>query len=794
MTSGMYEAVYVIIGWTTQLTSCACQADEATGGSPRRLLRNFLGRKYSKREKASLAIKLKFEASIFSSPLDPEVAANYKGEFHAKTPEEEKFLRKILHEHILFDEFSDEELLEVINATEKIEVEPETRLVQQGSHGEDLYIVQTGVLTLFCEYQNKSLGQLVDGDFYGETDLLYGFKAASALIADKSSTLWRLSQMTYRCVRAKHSIQADSSILESLKKVPEFANWPDQTLKKFADSLTRVSYDAGDRIITKGEVGDVFYLIEKGSVRVHDIGLGDSQQVDQILKEGESFGERALMTGEPRAANVTAVGPVKTLVMDRAHFNQSIGLFKDILEFETRLHAIKGLSIFAESSLTEVELHRLAELTVELCYKKGTKLVESGRPYPPKVWMIRGGQLIVYGTKSEHIYDMRAGDYFGDKSILNPEEHISSHDATCETDLSAWVLSRDDVEAVVVNLGRLGKSSGFIKNRQESCVGLQDLKKIRILGQGGFGKVWLVESELSGTPYALKIINKRKLLDAKQERSVLREKEMLALLHHPFILHLVSAFQDSKSLYLVLPVIQGGELFSVVSKKANGGRGLPKYDAAFYGAAIVEALGHFHHRYIAYRDLKLENIMIDADGYIKIVDLGFAKVILDKSYTFCGTPDYVAPEIIMAKGHGHPVDYWSFGVLMFELLAGRSPFNAPGQAQMAMFKRIVTVKYNFPTFMDPRGKDLIERLLVRNVPNRLGTFKDGHLDIRNHPFFVQSKIDAKKLLRKEVTPPWSPQVTNPLDSHNFDDFSSVEREVFFGTPLSRAEEALFADF
>jgi serine/threonine protein kinase len=169
-------------------------------------------------------------------------------------------------------------------------------------------------------------------------------------------------------------------------------------------------------------------------------------------------------------------------------------------------------------------------------------------------------------------------------------------------------------------------------------------------------------------------------LESKQERSVLREKELLQFLSHPFILDLVSSFQDATNLYLGLPLIQGGELFNVVEDQARKtGSGLKNNDAAFYAAGIIEALGHFHHRHMAYRYLKLENVMIDVDGYTKIVDLVFAKVIVDKSYTFGGTPEYLAPEIItISKGHNHAVDYWSFGVLLYELLAGRSPFNKPG--------------------------------------------------------------------------------------------------------------------
>lgn len=276
---------------------------------------------------------------------------------------------------------------------------------------------------------------------------------------------------------------------------------------------------------------------------------------------------------------------------------------------------------------------------VKESYTKGTKLVKAGSPYPPKLWMFLSGKVIVYGTKSDHIYNMRAGDYFGDKSILNAKEHISSHDATCERDATAYVLTRDDIESIVVDLSRLGHTSGFQMNKRIDTIGKKDLRVCKVLGKGAFGKVWLCSATVGTkeSPFALKVINKRSLLKQEQHRGVLREKEMLSMLNHPFILYLVSSFQDKTNLYLLLPLIQGGELFDVVAERSSKGRGIPKFDSAFYGAGIMEALGHFHHRYIAYRDLKLENVMIDADGYAKIVDLGFAKIILDKSYTFCGS-------------------------------------------------------------------------------------------------------------------------------------------------------------
>jgi CRP-like cAMP-binding protein len=595
-------------------------------------------------QKASVALKVKARAgrrkSIFSSPLEAEDVTCFECKLHDKDPKDLEFLKETMKNHILFEELTKKELLTLVGATERVEVEPGDRLQAQDGLGEYMFIVQKGELSLFSENSKRTLGRIRAGCMYGETDLLYGVPAANALVAEMKSVVWKLGQMNYRKVVAKHALESDSDIKIALRKVKLFNDLPEPTIKKFAYSLTRVNYRQGDVIIKKGDVGNIFYMIEQGKVKVHDIGIGDSKQVDSYLGPGDSFGERALMTGARRAANVTAATEeVVCLVMDRATFQESIGELEDLLDQSNRLQSLKGLSIFAESDLTQIELEQLAEMMTKESYNQGTKLVKAGSPYPPKLWMFLSGKVIVYGTKSDHIYNMRAGDYFGDKSIMNAHEHISSHDATCETDVTAYALTREAIESVIVNFDRLGNTSGFQMNKLVNTVCKQDLRVCKILGQGAFGKVWLCSASVEGKEamYALKVIHKRELLKQKMHRGVLREKELLAMLHHPFILNLVSSFSDETNLYLLLPLIQGGELFEVMEERSGLGKGLSKFDSAFYGAGILEALGHFHHRYIAYRDLKLENVMIDILGYAKIVDLGFAKIILDKSYTFCGS-------------------------------------------------------------------------------------------------------------------------------------------------------------
>jgi protein kinase A len=757
-------------------------------------------------EKAAFQLELKTKegaGSVFYA--SPEVLECIQIQSIEKPKVDQEFLRETMKGHFFFEELFDDELETLVMAAESVSKETGGKLEQKDPHGgEYVYIVQKGHLHLENE-SGEVLGAINEGDVIGEMSLIYGKECTQlSLVAHahdpkkkKPTVCWRIDQRSFRHVLAKHSHEEDKDIQGMLKNIDLFASLQPTALQKFSLALTRVQFKAGDRIVTKGELGEVFYAIQEGQVRVHDIGIGDSQAVDQILKSGGSFGERSLLTGEPRAANITALTDVVTLAMDRSNFQRSMGDLQELLSTSIKLQSLKSLPIFAKSDLSESEYQRLAELTNEVCYPKGKKLVKAGDPPSQKIWIIRSGRILVYGGKSGDIHNLQAGDYYGDKSILkDAATYKGKHDATCEENLTSWVLNLEDIESVLVDLSRLAESEGFVKKKKEKKVinGLGDLKKHRILGRGGFGKVWLVEAKRTKTAYALKVINKRLLLNSKQENSVLREKDLLALLRHPFILYLVSSFQDAANLYLLLPVIQGGELFNVIAAKSKGGGGLAVVDAAFYAAGVIEALGHFHHRYIAYRDLKLENVMIDEEGYIKIVDLGFAKVIVDKSYTFCGTPDYLAPEVIMSKGHNHAVDYWSFGVLLYEMMVGRSPFNKPGAKQMDMFKHIVLVNYEAPKFMEPQSKDLVSKLLKRNVGERLGMLCRGHFDVRDHPFFSNAGINFKKLIKKELTPPWQPKVKDPFDSANFDDFSAIENEKDMGAALTEEEQKMFEGF
>ena len=228
------------------------------------------------------------------------------------------------------------------------------------------------------------------------------------------------------------------------------------------------------------------------------------------------------------------------------------------------------------------------------------------------------------------------------------------------------------------------------------------------------------------------------------------------MLKHPFIVQLLGYnFEDPKHIYFILEYIQGGELFSLLRNKVT----FPVSQTKFYIAHIITIFEYLHSKNIVYRDLKPENILINKNGYLKLTDFGFAKQLEnEKTYTLCGTPEYLAPEIILNKGHGKAVDWWTLGILLYEMLVGIDPFS--DDDPMMVYQKILKGKIKFPTGFDSNAKSLIKHLLDSDLTKRYGNLRNGVKDITGHRFFKNLEWD--KLLKKEIPPPYVPKVKSNI--------------------------------
>jgi len=291
---------------------------------------------------------------------------------------------------------------------------------------------------------------------------------------------------------------------------------------------------------------------------------------------------------------------------------------------------------------------------------------------------------------------------------------------------------------------------------------LDDFVIMQTLGTGSFGRVHLVKHKESGKYYAMKVLVKRQIIESKQVEHTINEKRILETLDHPYMVNLIGSFKDNRNLYIVLEYVCGGELFSYLRQCKR----LPNHVARFYAAQVVLAFEHLHSKDIIYRDLKPENLLIDKNGNIKITDFGFAKYVPDVTWTLCGTPDYLAPEIIQSKGYGKAVDWYALGVLIYEMLAGFPPFY--DEDQMRLYERILEGRLRWPSYFDPAAKDLIKRLLSPDLTKRYGNLKSGVADIKKHKWF--SEIDWKKLAEVKVKAPYIPPFSSEGDASNFDSY------------------------
>ncbi|KAJ2700432.1 cAMP-dependent protein kinase catalytic subunit [Coemansia sp. IMI 203386] len=297
---------------------------------------------------------------------------------------------------------------------------------------------------------------------------------------------------------------------------------------------------------------------------------------------------------------------------------------------------------------------------------------------------------------------------------------------------------------------------------------LDDFKLLHTLGTGTFGRVFLCQSKITQRFFAMKVLRKSQVVKLKQVEHINNEKNILEVARHPFIVRLECTMQNERNLYMLMEYVPGGELFSHLRRAGR----FPDDVARFYAAEIVLALDYLHSKKIIWRDTKPENILLDDRGHVKLTDFGFAKRVEERTWTLCGTPEYLAPEIIQSKGHGKAVDWWALGILVFEMLAGYPPFYDDNP--FGIYEKILEGKLVFPPFFTSSAKDLIQRLLTADVSKRLGNLQGEGEDVKAHPWFAM--IDWQVLLQRRIPPPIVPPHRHPGDTCNFDKYPEPPQE------------------
>jgi CRP-like cAMP-binding protein len=705
-------------------------------------------------------------------------------------------------------------------------------LMVQGDCGTQFFIICKGkckVIILNDEGNEVEIAQLSDGDYCGEQALLKDATRGATVRAITETHCLVLDQRAFKQITEENNIQfakrdakrnaisaelldnyrskeSDDEnknnnednqnsnlknengpdletkgwLLESVNENILFSHLDSDQREIVVEQMYRITYKNGEYLIKQGEEGNSFYVIESGEfvITVKDVG-----QVDTLVR-GRCVGELALLYNAPRAASVQVSQIDASSVQELASvWAVDRGAFRRALMEVHQQTSHQNIAFLKKCELLQPLLSSelaLIDQALEMKeFKKGDVLFSIGDE-GDRFYIIKEGSVTGL-AKDGSEFTLSMGGFFGERALLTNEGRAAT--ITAKTDVTCMTLSREDF---VVLLGPLDdimkrnleeyekpaeerKPIGHKISTIEICK-LNEFKTIGILGRGAFGTVRLVVDSLnSNQSYALKVIRKNQVVELGQQAHILNEKKVMSMLDNRFLVNLRQTYKDEHYVYFLLEVCLGGELFTILRKM----RSFDESTAKFYAACVVEAFNYMHDRDIIYRDLKPENLVLTDGGYIKITDFGFAKVVSNKTFTLCGTPDYLAPEIVTGQGHGRGVDWWTLGILIYEMLASFPPFF--DDEPMMTYRKIIQGKFKFPRYLSAQSKDLISKFLKPKATKRLGLIKGGADLVRQHPWFKE--FDWTSLNEGTMKAPIRPKVRSTQDLSNFDHFQEKEEDL-----------------
>jgi len=759
-------------------------------------------RSASKFEVDEMSISRK--GGFFGQRLAAEDMATYDIPVYQKPAELTEQLRCTLAAHFIFENVDELHLDDVVAAMSPVELRSVNEILfSKGEPSDALYLVETGgVITIGDERIEFGPGETL-GDAALVSDK--GHRKVSVVASKESTKLWRLDRQVFHLAIASLSESRARAAKAALSRVPLLGN---NLSKAHLGALSRlvklVRYQAMQKIITKGELGLDMFLIDSGRVVCRDLE-GCAPDEELVLGPGDHFGERALLYDDTRAANVVALDDdTRCFLVSKKVFQSHLGQLSELLEI-SHIQRVLAAALHMRNQPDDLEdrefvfaaLARAAisrKLENDYNFNDNTSdalyIIQSGIIASPGHIAGRGTVLAAPMTKTL-LTNILASPLPIAESVQSDRVEIlviTISDFLAALRSHHYLLDDEEIEqdtisiqtSASVNLEPSSPKSIVGKNEILNVTNCNDLEIFATLGAGSFGKVKLARHQDSGTVVALKMLTKAVIIATRQIGNVKSEKELLMKLRHPNIARCYGTFADEDYLYLMLELVLGGELYG----RIKNDQVLDAYAVAFYTANIVLALEYIHSKRVLYRDLKPENALIDQyTGYLKLVDFGFAKLLApdaDSSYTICGTPEYMSPEILSGSGHGPPTDWWSLGCLLYEMCLGRTPFvkdSTQPTNQVLLYKAVASADLNFQdlerTFPKDNDqarcdfKDLATALLAKDWHERLGSAKAGATEIKRHPF-LRDRLDwAKLTARDPKLAPWKPDVKNELDASNF---------------------------
>lgn len=735
--------------------------------------------------------------------LDPK-SAKYQNQLYKQTLD---FLQKVP----LFRRLPKDQLPFLAAACNHPTIRPRQVIIKQGEIGNEFFVVKTGEATVSVtnpDGTTKEVASLKGGDYFGELALLRDEPRAATVTAKTEMQVLSITRekFTGLCLSEKLRFVARKAVGGGGKRLVE-TKPPSSKTKQERELITKalkgnynlremVTLDqaridhitdvawketipAGQEIITRGDlIADYFYIVQEGAFEIYaPAAEGEEPQCVQKPGKGDSFGELALLYLVPRAATVKAMTNSVVWVIDRMSFKSILMKVSD-KKIEEYVKHLNGVEILA--SLLQEEKQTLAKALAEVYFEKNEVILQQGNPgstfyimYDGKVEVTKDGkvQTTLSADKST-----ATAMYFGERALLHNEPRAATVRAVSAT-VKALALDRDSFNLLLGPLEDLmsrdesdkpvTRTANNLREQANSVkkgrrIARKGLKKIGLLGCGGFGAVELWEEVETGETFAMKMLSKGYVVKTGMQESVMTERDILLSTNSPFIIKLHETYNEPQTLSFLLEAALGGELFETYNRMGFHGK---EQHARFYSAGVVFAFDHLHERRIIYRDLKPENLLLTDEGRVKITDMGLARFVIGKTFTTCGTPDYFAPELIASLGHNAAVDWWTLGILIYELIVGSPPFEAdtPMQTYGKVMRGISRV--NFPRQAQGDIGVLVKGLLCADPSSRLCMRPGGSNNLKEHAWYKGFDWDA--MFNQTMPVPYKPNVKSKKDIANF---------------------------
>ena len=659
----------------------------------------------------------------------------------------------------------------------KVKFEKGSKIFTQDEQANCIYVIDKGNVNLY--YGKKLLYNIKEKDYFGDGSLLNKGKNCCNVFANTDCDIYTISLSTFKQM---YGVNFNKQLILNSIKVA------------FIHSKI---FKQIDTCVLEGDVFDLFefYSLDQGQVAckegtdvsqtlviiiVGNLAYNNEREIlftknDIIFEENVFYNKKLIIEKDIVASPFCILAAVEVSKLLKFLGNSFEGLSK-IREIIENLRKIKLFE-----TLSVLKICQISRLIKEENIPKGGYVIKQGEE-GNKFYIVKSGTVEIY-KDNKYIRTIGKNNFLGERSLLIKEKRSAS--ALCTTDVAVYYLCKEDFLKITEK-----NMENYLINRlslQDDQVELSDLIFVNMLGQGNYGTVCLVKNSKNNFQYAIKSISKKQIVYNNMETNLELEKDILLKIDHPFIVKLVKTLNDNKHVYFLMEYVKGKDLFDVIRDIGL----LNKYQTQFYSCSLFVIINYLHSHKFIYRDIKPENIVVEENGYIKLIDFGAAKKIEDKTKTVIGTPYYMAPEVFSGEGYSFEADYWSVAICMYEFMCGYVPFGEDLEDPLEIYNTIMNSELDFPSIIkDKSFKELMKGMLNKNLMVRICNFEQ----IKIHPWF--KTFDWEGLLNMGLKPARIPDIIFKSQSMKIDGMKYLDyiKSYVKDWNDSKSEEPKHLDF